>query len=421
MRCEVVAVGTELLLGQIVDTNSAVIGERLAGSGIDSLFQTKVGDNLERATAAVRQALGRADAVIVCGGLGPTHDDLTRTVLARVMGVELVRDPDLVEVIRAMFATRNRRMPANNLAQADVPEGATPIGQTKGTAPGLICPVRWEGPDGEAIEKVVYALPGVPHEMVDMLDRAVLPDLRSRQGSAAAIVSRTLRTWGESESGLAERLTDRITALDEDGEATIAFLASGIEGIKVRITAKADDRVAAQRAVDDVADDLRSELGSLVFGEDDQTMESAVADRLKAAGLTFAVAESMTGGMISARFTDVPGVLGVPGRRRLLCQRRQGSLLEVPEGPVVNAATAEAMATGVCRLLGADVGLSITGVAGPAHQDGESPGTVFVGVAIDGDVFSKRLSLFGDRKRIRSYATISALDVLRRTLDSRSA
>jgi nicotinamide-nucleotide amidase len=421
MRCEVVAVGTELLLGQIIDTNSAVIGERLAGSGIDSFFQTKVGDNLERATAAVRQALGRSDAVIVCGGLGPTHDDLTRTVLARVMGVELVRDPDLVEVIRAMFATRNRRMPATNLAQADVPVGATPIGQTKGTAPGLICPVRCEGPDGETIEKVVYALPGVPHEMVDMLDRAVLPDLRARQGGETAIVSRTLRTWGETESGLAERLADRIDALEEEGAATLAFLASGIEGIKVRVTAKAPDRAAAQRAVDEVADDLRDELGSLVFGEDDQTMESAVADRLLAAGLTFAVAESMTGGMIAARFTDVPGVSAVfRGGIVSYASDVKWSLLEVPEGPVVNAATAEAMVSGVCRLLGADVGLSITGVAGPAHQDGEPPGTVFVGISLDGEVTSHRLSLFGDRKRIRSYATISALDVLRRALDART-
>jgi molybdenum cofactor synthesis domain-containing protein len=239
MRCEVVAVGTELLLGQIVDTNSSWIGDRLASAGIDSFFQTKVGDNIERLTAALRQALARSDAVVVCGGLGPTQDDLTRSALARVMGVELVRDPDLVELIRAMFSSRNRRMPANNLAQADVPEGATIIEQTRGTAPGLICPVRWEGPDGEPVEKVLYAVPGVPYEMQDMLERAVLPDLRRRAGDTGAIVSRTLRTWGDSESGLAERLTPRIDELDRTGTATLAFLASGIEGIKVRVTAKA--------------------------------------------------------------------------------------------------------------------------------------------------------------------------------------
>ena len=224
---------------------------------------------------------------------------------------------------------------------------------------------------------------------------------------------------GETESGLAERLAGRIEALDEDGSATLAFLASGIEGIKVRVTAKGVDRAAAQRAVDAVADDLRSELGVLVFGEDDQTMESAVADRLHAAGLTFAVAESMTGGMVAARFTDVPGVSAVfRGGIVSYASDVKWSLLDVPEGPVVNAATAEAMATGVCRLLGADVGLSITGVAGPSPQDGETPGTVFVGIAIDGGVASHRLSLFGDRKRIRSYATIRSYLASRPALTS---
>ncbi len=274
MRCEVVAVGTELLLGQVIDTNSAVIGERLAASGIDSLRQTKVGDNLERVVDAIEGALGRADAVIVCGGLGPTHDDITRQVLARVMGVELIRDEALVDVIRAMFAARDRRMADNNLVQADVPEGAIVIPQTRGTAPGLICPVARTDTAGAPVEKVVYAIPGVPHEMAEMLERAVLPDLLARQGGAVAIHSRTLRTWGESESSLAERLEGRIAELDEDGRATIAFLASGIEGIKVRVTAKADSAAAARAAVDHVADSLRDELGELVFGEDDQTMES---------------------------------------------------------------------------------------------------------------------------------------------------
>ena len=167
MHCEVVAVGTELLLGQIVDTNSSWIGEQLALSGIDSLYQTKVGDNLDRIVGAFRLALDRSDAVIVCGGLGPTHDDITRLALAEVMGVELHRDPDLVEVIRHMFESRGRRMADNNLLQADVPEGASIIHQTRGTAPGLICPVG---------DKVLYAVPGVPYEMQDMMERAILPD-----------------------------------------------------------------------------------------------------------------------------------------------------------------------------------------------------------------------------------------------------
>src|SRR4051794_28078218 len=190
MRCDVVAVGTELLLGQIVDTNSSWIGEQLALAGIDSLFQTKVGDNLDRIVAALRVALERSDAVIVCGGLGPTQDDITREAIAEVMGVELVRDDELVDRIRDKFGARGREMAANNLRQADVPVGARAIEHQPGTAPGLICPVG---------DKVLYAVPGVPYEMQEMVTQGVIPDLQERTGTRAAIVSRVLRTWGMAE------------------------------------------------------------------------------------------------------------------------------------------------------------------------------------------------------------------------------
>ncbi|HSP27662.1 MAG TPA: competence/damage-inducible protein A, partial [Ilumatobacteraceae bacterium] len=199
-RCDVLAVGTELLLGQIIDSNSAWIGGELAANGIDSLVQVKVGDNVVRIEAQLRRLLEAADAVIMCGGLGPTHDDLTRDAIAAVMGVELVHDDAVADVIRELFASRGRRMSENNLRQALVPVGATIIPQTRGTAPGLICPVVVGG-----VDKVVYAVPGVPHEMYDMMHRAVLPDLRRRSGEDSVIRSRVLRTWGESESGLNER------------------------------------------------------------------------------------------------------------------------------------------------------------------------------------------------------------------------
>src|SRR5881227_3513659 len=234
MRCEVVAVGTELLLGQIVDTNSAWIGEHLAMVGIDSHFQTKVGDNRERIVLALRTALARSDAVVVCGGLGPTQDDITREAIAEVMNVPLRRDEEMVENIRAFFGARGREMADSNMRQADIPEGATFIPQTRGTAPGLICLVG---------HKVIYAIPGVPHEMREMMERAVLPDLKARSGEQAVIISRTLRTWGLAESTLAEMIASRV---DTQTNPTIAFLASGIEGIKVRITAKASDEVAAR-------------------------------------------------------------------------------------------------------------------------------------------------------------------------------
>ena len=218
MRCEIIAVGTELLLGQINDTNSTWLGEQLALCGIDCHFQTKVGDNHQRIEQTLRLALSRSDAVIMCGGLGPTQDDITRDTIASVMGVALERDDAIVAKIEAMFIARGRDMPANNLRQADVPAGAHPIAQMPGTAPGLICPLG---------EQVIYAVPGVPTEMREMVLGSILPDLQQRLDLNAVIKSRILRTWGQSESGLAEMLATRIDELDRQGNPTIAFLASG--------------------------------------------------------------------------------------------------------------------------------------------------------------------------------------------------
>ena len=206
MRCSVVAVGTELLLGQIVDTNSSWLGEQLAAAGIDSLFQVKVGDNLARIVATLRSTLADADAIIICGGLGPTHDDITREAIAEIMGVELEMNDEVALVIDQLFTSRGRRMPQNNLRQAMVPKGAKIIEQRRGTAPGLICPVG---------EKVMYAVPGVPFELYEMFERAILPDLLVRSGEASVIKSRVLRTWGDSESGLNERLVGVINELEK--------------------------------------------------------------------------------------------------------------------------------------------------------------------------------------------------------------
>jgi nicotinamide-nucleotide amidase len=263
MRSEVVAIGTEQLLGIIVDSNSAWIGEQLALAGIDSYFQVKVGDNFARIEATIRQALERSDAVICCGGLGPTQDDVTRDVIARIMGVELRRDDGIVERIRKIFEARGRVMPENNLRQADIPAGAEPIPQMPGTAAGLVCPVG---------DKVVYAVPGVPAEMREMVLGTVLPDLHRRAGQAAVIRARVVRTWGLSESGLAEILATRIDALDRLGNPTLAFQASGIDGIKVRIVAKCDDEASAQRILDAEEALMREFLGDAVFGIDEESI-----------------------------------------------------------------------------------------------------------------------------------------------------
>jgi nicotinamide-nucleotide amidase len=416
MRCDVLAIGTELLLGQITDTNSQWIGEQLAAAGVDSLLQAKVGDNLGRIETLLTRMLADADAVIICGGLGPTHDDLTRDAIAKVMGVELHHDEAVADVIRQLFASRNRRMAENNLRQAQVPDGATIIPQTRGTAPGLICPVRV----GDA-KKVIYAVPGVPHEMKDMVQRAVLPDLLARSGAASVIVSRTLRTWGESESGLNERLDPVIDRLDAAGNPTLAFLASGWEGIKVRLTAKAATVEAATELIDRWDAEVRAAVGDIVFGVDDDTMESVVLQMLRARGLSLGLAESVTGGLVAGRITGVPGASDVfRGSIVSYASDVKFDVLGVPEGPVVSEAAAAAMAVGARRVLGADVALALTGVAGPAEQDGMPVGTLCVGIAIGADVVTRTLNLPGQRDQMRQMSVISSLDLLRRTLAAQS-
>jgi len=406
----VVAVGTELLLGQIVDTNSSWMGQRLALAGIDSHFQTKVGDNIDRIVGALRTALDRSDAVIMCGGLGPTQDDITREAIATVMGVELVRHDEILDRIRAMFRARGRDMAESNARQADVPVGASVIAQTRGTAPGLICPVG---------DKVVYAVPGVPHEMMDMMERAIVPDLQARSGEKAVILSRTLRTWGLAESTLAEAVQPRIDALDRSGgNPTIAFLASGIEGIKVRVTAKAADEATARVMLDAEENELRKLLGDIVFGVDEESMEHAVAARLMAAGLSLGLAESVTGGLVASRLVNVPGASEwFRGSVVAYDPRVKFDVLGVPEGPVITGAAARAMAEGARRVLGADVGLASTGVAGPAAQEGAEVGTVWFGIAMPGEESEAvEVRLPGDRDRIRQFSSISLLDLLRRRL-----
>jgi len=423
MRCDVVAVGTELLLGQIVDTNSSYLGEQLALRGIDSLLQVKVGDNLHRMVAVLRARLEEADAVIVCGGLGPTHDDITREAIAEVMGVRLEEDAEVAERIIAMFESRGRRMPMNNLRQAMVPVGATVIAQTMGTAPGLICPVGGDGTssddgdDGGGGGKVIYAVPGVPYELHDMVERAVLPDLARRAGLESVIASRVIKTWGDSESGINERLDDIIAELEGADGPTLAFLASGWDGLKIRLTVRAADAETAEDQLATWERRVVERLGSIVFGCDDETMESVVLGLLRRRGLRLALAESVTGGLVAGRLTDVAGSSDVlVGSIVSYAGSVKRDMLGVPEGPVVSAEAATAMADNVRGVLGADVGLALTGVAGPAEQDGLPPGTLWVGVAIGDEVESHLVRLPGDRLRMRQFSVITALDALRRRL-----
>ena len=405
MRCEVVAVGTELLLGQVVDTNSSWIGGQMALAGIDSYYQTKVGDNQVRMVETIRLALSRADAVITCGGLGPTQDDITREAIAEIMSVPLLRDEAMAEHIRNLFASRGRPMAANNLRQADMPEGASAIPQMPGTAPGLICPVG---------DKVIYAVPGVPFEMRLMMEGTILPDLRRRAGTTAVIRSRVVRTWGQTESGLAEILAERIAELDRLGSPTLAFQASGIEGIKVRITAKAADEAAAEAVLAEEETRLRDMLGPIIFGTDDETMESVVIGAMREKGLTLAVAEGVTGGIAGTRLALVPGADDVL-RGTVVSPLEGEPPLGLPAAqPTPEAASA--MAVAVRETLDADIGLATTGIFERNHPSGERPGTVYLGLARERGTESRLVRLPGDRDRVRQYAVISVLDFLRQQL-----
>ncbi|MFT5507058.1 MAG: nicotinamide-nucleotide amidase [Hyphomicrobiaceae bacterium] len=400
VRCEVVAIGTELLLGIINDTNSSWIGEQMALAGIDSFYQVKVGDNFDRIEAALRTALERSDAVICCGGLGPTQDDITRDVIAKIMGGGMQRDDEIGAEIRRRFESRGRHMTENNLRQADVPVGARTIEQMPGTAPGLVCPIG---------DKVIYAVPGVPREMKTMMEGTILDDLRERAGDTGVIRYRVLRTWGLSESGLAEILADRIDALDESGEATLAFQASGIEGIKLRIVVKRDDEATAKAALDAEEAVIRPLLGDAIFGVDEENMEVAVIQQLRARSLTMATIETLTGGILSSRLTaadlDMETFIG-------------GSVWPVAAIPGQVAgdapdARAMALALKARNDFGTDVGLAaIT----PEPHEGFAPATIVMAVAIGEKTYSDTVIWYPDRERMRSYTVISLLDFLRRTL-----
>jgi nicotinamide-nucleotide amidase len=399
MRCEVVAIGTELLLGIIVDSNSAWIGEQLALAGIDSHFQVKVGDNFGRIEATIRQALVRSDAVICCGGLGPTQDDITRDVIARVMGVEMRRDETIAERIRGYFKARGRPMSENNLRQADIPVGAEPIPQMPGTAAGLVCPVG---------TKVIYAVPGVPSEMREMVLGTVLPNLRRRAGQAAVIRSRVLRTWGMSESGLAEVLALRIEELDRLGNPTLAFQASGMDGIKVRIVAKCDDEAAARRILDAEEALIRDRLGGdVIFGIDDQSMESVVLDLLRRKRLRLAAVETVTGGLLAQRLSAIDWEM----------QTFRGAKV-VPEAVAAGPPAERRAATQAAQVraeFGTDVG--IAAMAADARE-GLAPGTVFLAVDMEGRARTEKVMLTPDRRRMREFSVISQLNLLRRMLSA---
>jgi len=359
MKAEIIAIGTELLLGQIVDTNSAHIAQQLTTVGLDLHFKSTVGDNLERLKTTLRTALSRSDFIITTGGIGPTLDDVTRQAIAEVLGRPLVFQPHLYDQISDFFKRVGRPMSPNNRRQAYIPEGATPIENSVGTAPGFIA---------EQDGKAIVTVPGVPHEMRHFMEHSVLPYLRKKLGIQEVIVSRVLKFFGIGESMVDERLKDLI---EEGTNPTIGLLAhTQIGEIHVRLTAKATEKAAAESLIAPLEKEIRGRLQEFIFGADGETYEGVLSSLLRQAGLSVAVAETAFGTSVIQTMKSLEGnaeffrlgltLISPEMARKLL---HIGDLSLGDQG-LLSAESARALAEGVRTFSGADLGLGVTGRAG---------------------------------------------------------
>lgn len=408
LRAEIISVGTELLLGEIVDTNAVFLSEELAALGIELFHRTTVGDNAGRLKQALTEALARADLVITTGGLGPTADDLTKETVAEALGLPLVLDPSSLEMIKGFFARMRRPMTENNQKQALIPEGGEALPNQKGTAPGVS--VRKEG-------KWVICLPGPPRELIPMFRDYVRPKLQAE--SRGVIRSRVLRLCGIGESTLVEQIAD---LLADQTNPTLAPLASEGE-VRLRITAYGESTGAAETAIAAMERELRARLGQLIYGVDEETLEAIVVALLQQRGETLAVAESCTGGLLASRITDVPGASAVFDRGLITYSNRaKEELLGVPAAVIarvgaVSPEVALQMAQGVRRSAGTDWGIGITGIAGPGGGSAEKPvGLVYFALVGPGVSLVQEENWTGDRQLIKRRTTQAVLDLFRRTL-----
>ena len=407
MQSEILCVGSELLLGQIVDTNAAYIGAQLARYGISLRRKQTVGDNLKRIVRAIRSALEHADVLIITGGLGPTTDDLTREAIAKAFGEELELRPELERELREYFAGRKYKFSQSNLRQTYQPQSARHIPNPNGTAPGV-----WMQKNG----KTVFAMPGVPHEMRAMLDDFIIPAIQEQRGETEVLVSRVLRTYGIGESALAELVED--IALHSENPTVAPLIYQNTE-VHLRMTAKATDETATKVLLDEVEFRLRQRVGEYAFGIDEQTLPAVLLELLKEQNATLAVAESLTGGLLEASLTDIPGASAVVlGGVVVYTNEMKQRMLNVPaevleKYTAVSAETAIAMAEGMRALSNADYAIATTGEAGPESQSGAKVGTVFVGISSAKSTFSEELQLTGDRDRIRKRSVLAAINVLR--------
>jgi nicotinamide-nucleotide amidase len=409
-KAVILSTGDELTSGLTVDTNSNYIADKLFEIGVDLVAVITVGDDAERIRWAFTSGLDRADLVVATGGLGPTADDLTTETLAAALGRKTYFDEEAAEHIRVLFRSIGRTMPENNLRQATFPEAAVILPNPLGTAPGYRVEVEWKGK-----RRFVVVMPGVPREMKPMMETTVLPWIRSLDSSGLVYRSRSFQTFGASESALDEMMAGAITP--EEGR--LSFRAA-FPQISVRVTVRGSPAVVEEKLAG-LAERVRFRIGDFVFGEGAATMEGVVQELLRTRGWKVATAESVTGGLIGERLTNVAGSSQVfAGAVVAYTLEAKEATLGVRKETLerhgsVSEATAKEMAAGVRRMLGADVAVSATGIAGPDGGTPDTPiGTVFVGLAADGVEVARRYALWGTRDWIRLLASQIALDWVRR-------
>lgn len=408
MNAEIIAVGTELLMGQIANTNAQYLSSRLADLGINVYYHSVVGDNPARLKACLKQALERSDVVITTGGLGPTKDDLTKETVAEVFGLPMVLHQESLDYISEYFEKQNRRMSENNVRQAYFPEGSEIVPNQKGTAPG--CIVQQGG-------KIVIMLPGPPRELIPMFEETIFPFFEGKTNQV--IGSRMLKIFGIGESEIEMRIMDLI---DNQSNPTIAPYA-GTGEVSLRVTARGRDRKEVETLIAPVIKEIRERLYPHVYSEAGETLEEVVLKLLKEKGWTLSTAESCTGGMLASRIVSVPGASEVFDRG-FITYSNEAKIQELGVSQdtldrwgAVSRETAEEMAMKLVEKTKTAAGLAVTGIAGPGGGTPEKPvGLVYVAAALNGRVESVELNLRGERERIRTVSCHHALDLLRKML-----
>jgi nicotinamide-nucleotide amidase len=409
MKAELIFTGTEVLLGHIINTHAQYLGVKLSGMGIEILLNTTVGDSRELMTSVFSQALERSDLIIITGGLGPTTDDLTAEVVANVLRVPLIPDRESLKAIKDIFLSRGMDMPQSNVKQTYFPQGSIILPNRNGTAPGALI---------ERNNKTIILLPGPPHELKPMFEDSVVPFLSGKACGSEVVKYRIFKLTGISESAVQDLLKD----LEGQGNPGIAYMAKPAE-IQVRISARAADDRQAEGLLEEFSGKIRPLLDKYIFALDEDILEEQVGKLLLEKGLTLGTAESCTGGMIASRLTDIPGSSdyfkgGIVSYTNEVKNKVLGVSQEILNTfGAVSRETAEAMALGAREKINADLGLSVTGVAGPGGGTAEKPrGLVYIALAAADKVICREHHFAGSRAAVRQGTVNSSLNLLRQHL-----